>query len=191
MAIGAVYTNMSKKEEKIFAQVNYFIPPIMLIFFVRGGMSLNFSVFAQPSSLTVVPFIVIVIIFLLVRFAGKYGGSYLGSVVTRQPKETRNYLGLGLIPQASVAIALATMAARTLRSYGDIYEDYAVALLAIILASSIIFEIVGPALAKLGLYLSHSYTTSENNEEIKTVNDEKTDEDEEAYTEAAEEYKES
>ena len=191
MAIGTVYTNMSKKEEKIFAQVNYFIPPIMLIFFVRGGMSLNFSVFGQPSSLTVVPFIVIVIIFLLVRFVGKYGGSYLGSVMTRQPKETRNYLGLGLIPQASVAIALATMAARTLRSYGDIYEDYAAALLAIILASSIIFEIVGPALAKLGLYLSHSYTTSENNEEIKTVNDGKTDEDEEAYTEAAEEYKES
>lgn len=188
LAIGAVYTNMSKKEEKIFAQVNYFIPPIMLIFFVRGGMSLNFSVFSQPNSLTAIPFIVIVIIFLLARTTGKYGGSYLGSVVTAQPKETRNYLGFGLIPQASVAIALATMAVRTLRSYGEVYEEYAVALLAIILASSIIFEIVGPALAKLGLYLSHSYSMVEHSKEIEGTS-EKTDE--EAYTEAAEQYKDS
>ena len=186
LAIGTVYTNMSKKEEKIFAQVNYFIPPIMLIFFVRGGMSLNFSVFAQPSTLTAVPFIVIVLVFLVVRFVGKYGGVYVGGLVTTQPKETRNFLGFGLIPQASVAIALATMAVRTLRSYGSVYEDYAVALLAIILASSIIFELVGPALAKLGLYLSHSYGPDAQEEHV----EDNPKADEEAYTEAAEQYKE-
>ena len=154
IAIGMIYTNMckSKDEEKLFAQVNYFMPPIMLVFFVRGGMSLDFSVFAQSSTLTAVPFIVIVLAFLVVRFAGKYGGAYLGSVVTAQPKETRNYLGFGLIPQASVAIALATMAANVLEANG--HSEHATALLAIILASSIIFELIGPVLAKLGLYLS-------------------------------------
>lgn len=192
IAIGTVYTNLSKKEEKIFAQVNYFIPPIMLLFFVRGGMSLNFSVFAKPSTLTVAPFIVIVLVFLIVRSIGKYGGAYLGGLTTSQPKETRNFLGLGLIPQASVAIALATMAVRILRSYGDVYEDYAVALLAIILASSIIFEIVGPALAKLGLYLSHSYGENKEEVEAKKVKTqvEVIKAEEEAYTEAAEQYKE-
>ena len=157
IAIGMVYTNMCKTqdEEKVFAQVNYFMPPIMLVFFVRGGMSLDFSVFAQSSTLTAVPFIVIVLAFLVVRFAGKYGGTFLGGVVTAQPKETRNYLGFGLIPQASVAIALATMAANVLEANG--HSEHATALLAIILASSIIFELIGPVLAKLGLYLSHSY----------------------------------
>ena len=157
IAIGTIYTNLCKykDEEKIFAQVNYFMPPIMLVFFVRGGMSLNFSVFTQSSTLTAVPFIVIVLAFLVVRFIGKYGGTYVGSVVTAQPKETRNYLGFGLIPQASVAIALATMAAVTLQAYN--HDEYATALLAIILASSIIFELIGPVLAKLGLYLSKSY----------------------------------
>ena len=157
IAIGTIYTNLckDKDEEKIFAQVNYFMPPIMLIFFVRGGMSLNFSVFTQSSTLTAAPFIVIVLAFLVVRFIGKYGGTFLGSVVTVQPKETRNFLGFGLIPQASVAIALATMAAVTLQAYN--HDEYATALLAIILASSIIFELIGPVLAKLGLYLSHSY----------------------------------
>ena len=161
IAIGTIYTNMckTKDEEKVFAQVNYFMPPIMLVFFVRSGMSLDFSVFTQSSTLTVVPFIVIVLLFLVVRFAGKYGGSFLGSVVTAQPKETRKYLGFGLIPQASVAIALATMASMTIASLPDqeTYGKYATALLVIVLASSIIFELIGPVLAKLGLYLSHSY----------------------------------
>ena len=161
IAIGTIYTNMckTKDEEKVFAQVNYFMPPIMLVFFVRSGMSLDFHVFTQSSSITAVPFIVIVLAFLVVRFIGKYGGAFLGSVVTAQPKETRNFLGFGLIPQASVAIALATMAAMTLEAYG--HSEYATALLAIVLASSIIFELIGPVLAKLGLYLSHSYSADD------------------------------
>ena len=157
IAIGTIYTNMckTKDEEKVFAQVNYFMPPIMLVFFVRSGMSLDFTVFAQSSTLTAVPFIVIVLAFLVVRFVGKYGGTFIGSAITAQPKETRNFLGFGLIPQASVAIALATMASNVLEANG--HSEYAVALLAIVLASSIIFELIGPVLAKLGLYFSHSY----------------------------------
>lgn len=188
VVIGMVYTNMckSRSEEKLFAQVNYFIPPIMLIFFVRGGMSLNFKVFANGNPvITSVPLIVIVLAVLFARLVGKYGGSYVGSVVTAQPKETRNYLGLGLLPQASVAIALATMGVRTLESAGLV--DHADALLAIILASSIIFELVGPACAKLGLYLSHSYGPEVDDEHTESK-EEKANE--EAYTEAAEQYQE-
>jgi len=155
IAIGLVYTNLSKGEEKIFAQVNYFIPPIMLIFFVRGGMNLDFSNFGKQSSLTPVPLIVIVLGFLVARFAGKFGGCYLGSLAARQPKDTRKYLGLGLIPQASVAIALATLGSRALSSNN--MENEASLVMTVILASSIIFEIIGPACAKLGLYLTKSY----------------------------------
>ena len=155
IAIGLVYTNMSKGEDKIFAQVNYFIPPIMLVFFVRGGMNLDFSNFGKSSALTTVPLIVIVLGFLIARFIGKFGGSFLGSLATRQPKDTRKYLGLGLIPQASVAIALATLGARALTSNG--MEEEATLVMTVILASSIIFEIIGPACAKLGLYLTKSY----------------------------------
>ena len=155
IAIGLVYTNMSKGEDKIFAQVNYFIPPIMLVFFVRGGMNLDFSNFGKTFEITKVPLILIVVGFLVARFIGKFGGSFLGSLATRQPKETRNYLGLGLIPQASVAIALATLGARALTTNN--MEEEATLVMTVILASSIIFEIIGPACAKLGLYLTKSY----------------------------------
>lgn len=162
IAIGLIYTNMSKSQEKLFAQVNYFIPPIMLIFFVRGGMSLNFSAFLSSSSLTSIPLIVIVLVFLVARFIGKTGGSFVGGLVTKQPKETKLYLGLGLIPQASVAIGLATLGSRALISNG--MEAESTALMTIILASSILFELIGPACAKLGLYLSKSYGHEDINE---------------------------
>ena len=162
IAIGLVYTNMSKGEDKIFAQVNYFIPPVMLVFFVRGGMNLDFSNFGKTFEITKVPLILIVVGFLVARFIGKFGGSFLGSLATRQPKDTRKYLGLGLIPQASVAIALATLGARALTTNN--MEEEATLVMTVILASSIIFEIIGPACAKLGLYLTKSYGHDDINE---------------------------
>lgn len=64
----------------------------------------------------------------------------------------RNYLGLALIPQAGVAIGLAAMGARTLGGGAG------TALETIILASSVLYELIGPACAKLSLYLLHSYS---------------------------------
>ena len=65
----------------------------------------------------------------------------------------RNYLGLALIPQAGVAIGLAALGARTLG--GVMGSD----LETIILASSVLYELLGPGCAKLALYLSKSYST--------------------------------
>jgi hypothetical protein len=83
---------------------------------------------------------------------GKYGGAFIGSLVTKKSKECRNYLGLALIPQAGVAIGLAALGARALG--GETGEN----LQTIILTSSILYEIIGPAAAKLSLYLSGSYS---------------------------------
>lgn len=155
LAIGMVYTNTAKNEEKLFAQVNYFIPPIMLIFFVRSGANLNFASFIGESGVTAVPLIVVILVFVITRLAGKYGGTFLGSLATRMPAKTRNYLGFGLFPQASVAIGLATMGSRIFASAG--LEQEATAFTTIVIAASVICEIIGPLCAKLGLYLSGSY----------------------------------
>ncbi len=61
-------------------------------------------------------------------------------------------LRLALIPQAGVAIGLAALGARTL---GGAMGN---ALNTIILASSVLYELVGPACAKLALWLSGSYS---------------------------------
>ena len=155
MAMGMVYTNISKKEDTLFKQLAYFQPPIMLCFFVLSGMKFDLGAFTNASSIGAASLIVVAIVYFIVRIVGKYGGSFLGSLATKQDKSIRNYLGLALIPQAGVAIGLATMGSRTFIDSG--HPELGNALLTIILASSVLYELVGPACGKLGLYLSKSY----------------------------------
>lgn len=141
MVFGAVYVNFTK-DEKLFKYVDHFDPPVMLLFFVLSGMSMDFSSFATIGLVGVMYFVV--------RMIGKYAGAYLGCRLMKSGKKTRNYLGLALAPQAGVAIGLAFLGQRMLpSSIGDTF-------LSIILCSSVLYEMAGPALAKLSLVKSGS-----------------------------------
>ena len=150
MCMSTVYINLTK-DDKLFKQLNYFTPPILLLFFVRSGVSFDLSALISSSSIGSVPIIVIGVVYFFVRILGKYGGAFLGCLTVKKDKKVRNYLGLALIPQAGVAIGLAALGARTLGG------EEGTALETIILASSVLYELIGPACAKLSLYLSKSY----------------------------------
>ena len=153
MVMGTVYTNIAEND-KLFKQLGYFSPPILLLFFVRSGMNFKLdALFNASGDLDGVPLIVVGVSYFLVRIVGKYAGAWLGCFVVKKDKLVRNYLGLALIPQAGVAIGLAALGARTLG--GTIGSD----LETIILASSVLYELLGPGCAKLALYLSKSYST--------------------------------
>ena len=153
MSMGTVYINISD-DDKLFKQLNYFSPPILLLFFVRSGMNFKLDVLISPSgAVGTTPLLVIGVLYFLFRIVGKYAGAFLGCLAVGKPKQTRNFLGLALIPQAGVAIGLAALGARTLGG-----ED-GVALNTSILASSGLYELIGPACAKLSLYLPGSYST--------------------------------
>ncbi len=152
MSMGTVYINMTGNE-RMFKQINYFSPPIMLLFFVRSGLNLDLGAMAgTSSSVGAVPLIVVGAVYFAIRIVGKYGGAFLGCLVAGKKAKTRNFLGLALISQAGVAIGLAALGARTLGG------EAGAALNTIILASSILCELVGPVCAKLSLYLSGSYS---------------------------------
>lgn len=154
MCMSMVYINLTK-DDKLFKQLNYFTPPILLLFFVRSGVSFDLSALFSSSSIGAVPIIVIGVVYFFVRILGKYGGAFLGCLSVKKDKKVRNYLGLALIPQAGVAIGLAALGARTLGG------EEGNALETIILASSVLYELIGPACAKLSLYLSKSYSKDE------------------------------
>ncbi len=150
MCMGTIYINTTN-DDKLFKQLNYFTPPILLLFFVRSGVSFDLKALVSSSSIGSVPIIVIGVVYFFIRIVGKYGGAYAGCFIAKKDKKVRNYLGLALIPQAGVAIGLAALGARAIGG-----ED-GVALETIILASSVLYELIGPALAKLSLFLSKSY----------------------------------
>ena len=152
MSMGTVYINITN-DDKLFKQLSYFSPPILLLFFVRSGLTFRLdALFGGAGTLGGTSLITIGVVYFIVRIAGKYAGAFLGCAAVRKPGKVRNYLGLALIPQAGVAIGLAALGARTLGGeMGD-------ALQTVILASSVLYELVGPAAAKLSLFLSGSYS---------------------------------
>lgn len=139
MVFGASYINLTE-DKKLFRQVDRFTPPVLSMFFIVSGMSLDLTALKTAG--------VIGITYFLIRILGKYGGMYLGCVLTKMPASHRNYMGLALIPQAGVAIGLAFLGQRLLPAeIGNL-------LLTIILSSSVLYELVGPASAKLSFFLS-------------------------------------
>ena len=165
MAMGTVYRNLAE-DDKLFKQVNYFSPPILLLFFVRSGTSFDLGALLNPSgAIGATPLLLVGILYFVVRIAGKYLGAFAGCSITGKPPKVRNHLGLALIPAAGIAIGLAELGARTLGG------EMGSALHTIILASSVLYELIGPACGKLALRLSGSY--SENIEELVPVEPEK------------------
>lgn len=153
MAMSTVYINLTE-DERLFRQLGYFSPPILLMFFVRSGMSFDLSsVLSSGGTIGAAPLLVVGIVYFLTRILGKYAGAWSGCALVKKGRKVRDYLGLALVPQAGVAIGLAALGARTLGG------ETGRALQTIILASSILYELAGPGLAKLSLYLSGSYST--------------------------------
>lgn len=152
MSMGMVYVNLAD-DSTIFKQMAYFSPPILLLFFVRSGVCFDLGALFHPGGgLGRHALLTVGVAYFFVRIIGKYAGAYLGCLAAGKDRKVRNYLGLALVPQAGVAIGLAALGARALGG------ETGVALNTIILASSVLYELAGPALAKLSLYLSGSYS---------------------------------
>ncbi len=166
MIMGAVYINLSE-DESLFRQLNYFNPPILLLFFVRSGMGFRLDALAGSSAVSgSMPLIVIGVGYFVVRILGKYLGAWIGCFAAGKAKPVRRFLGMALIPQAGVAIGLAAMCSRILGpGIGTDLET-------VILSSSVLYEIIGPAAAKLSLVLSGSIPkTLEDLTEVPSVNE--------------------
>lgn len=136
MLFGTTYINITKDKE-LYKQVEKYTPPVLSIFFVVSGMNLDIRSFSTLG--------LIGIYYFIIRIVGKYLGSYLGCIIAKTTKDVRNYLGLALIPQAGVAIGLAFLGQRILPiNMGNM-------LLTTILSSSVLYELIGPASAKIAL----------------------------------------
>lgn len=148
MVMGAVYINASD-DDRLFKQLNYFSPPFLLVFFVRSGMSFRLdTLFDSSAKVAGVPLLVIGCLYFFVRILGKYAGAFVGCKICKKHKKSTRSLGLALIPQAGVAIGLSELAARTIGG------ETGVVIQTVIMSSSILYELIGPAMAKLALNLS-------------------------------------
>ena len=136
MMIGAAMTNLSRDAKVLLEQCDRFTPPLFLLFFVISGAELDLSVLPTVGLLGV--------LYVLVRALGKWLGAFVGSAAVKAPDNVRKYLGLTLIPQAGVAIGMAGMVM-------DLLPTYGAQIRAVVLAATLVYELVGPVLTKLAL----------------------------------------
>ncbi len=140
MVFGTVHANISPKGHTVFKRINRFSPPVLTLFFVVSGMRLNIHALQTAGIAGVAYF--------AVRILGKYLGATMGGALAGSTPEVKKYLGLALIPQAGVSIGLAVLGERILP------PEMGALLSTIILSSSVLYEMFGPAAAKLSLRLA-------------------------------------
>ena len=149
MMIGSVYTNMCKDSGKTLDVMDRFTSPIYLMFFVISGASLDLTIFFNKSGLIVLAIAVIYIIF---RVVGKWSGAFTGASIAKCEPKIKKYLGFALIPQAGVAIGLATTASALFSaSENETTKAAGALIIAIILTSTLVYELIGPMVSKFAL----------------------------------------
>ena len=152
MMAGAIYTNMVKESNRTLDVMDRFTSPIYMMFFVISGASLDLSIFFNSDGLIVV---IIAVVYILFRVIGKWSGAFVGASITRCEPQVKKYLGFALIPQAGVAIGLSTTAYRIFSNNPSPECQKAGALiLAIVLTSTLIYELIGPMVAKFAFLKS-------------------------------------
>ena len=136
MVVGATACNLNRNIKRIFDIINEFAPPIHLLFFTFAGASLNLSVLKSIGFLGIV--------YALSRAIGKISGATIGAKMVNAPPRVQKWLGLALLPQGGISIGLSMIVAREL-------PDHAGEIITVILFSVLVFEIMGPILAKISI----------------------------------------
>ena len=102
MMMSAVYVNISDVYEQVFELTDRISAPIFMLFFFLSGADLNVGIIAGVGMIGV--------LYVIFRVVGKVLGAYLGGVICHVEPTVKKYLGYTLIPQAGVAIGLASTA---------------------------------------------------------------------------------
>ena len=147
MMVGAIYTNLRDDSGKTLDVMDRFTSPIYLMFFVISGASLDLTIFFSKNGLIVMGIALVYIIF---RVVGKWTGAFAGASISNCEPKVKKYLGFALIPQAGVAIGLATTANTLFLSHPNT-EVAGTMVIAIILTSTLVYELIGPLVSKFAL----------------------------------------
>jgi len=145
MILGLLVVNTRPRVlvEKIRRELTEIMPLLFILFFVLAGANLHIALLPSLG--------LVGLIYIVSRAAGLMGGAWIGSVLGRAEANIRKYLGLGILSQAGVAIGLSLIVKQEFTSLSAWGASIGTTVITAITATSIIFEIVGPILTKVGL----------------------------------------
>ena len=137
MMLGTIFCNTCPLSEDLMSSTDKWTSPLFALFFVISGAELELSVFTD------IAIVVIGIVYIIFRSAGKYIGARFSSKLTGCSPSIQKYLGITLLPQAGVALGMCTTA-MALGEEGNLIRN-------ITLFAVLIYELVGPMMTKMAL----------------------------------------
>ena len=137
MMLGTVFCNLCDVSSELMERADRWTAPVLILFFVLSGAELELSVFTDGVV------VIIGVVYILARSVGKYFGAGISARMTRCDDNIIKYLGITLLPQAGVALGMASKAVE-LGGDGALVRN-------ITLFAVLIYEIVGPFLTKVAL----------------------------------------
>lgn len=154
MMVGAVYCNEERQASAVIERIDYFTPPLFMLFFIISGAQLDVSIYYRDPALLAM-FLPLAIVYFFMRSLGKWAGAYVGSFSEKDcDPMIRKYLGLMLLPQAGVAIGLATTSGQQLTAPFALGYSYGDIIVCAILSTTILYNIIGAFLTKEALIRS-------------------------------------
>lgn len=139
MALGAVVTNLNPLAKEIFKLIERYTDElIFVIFFTLSGLNLDLSLITGGF--------LMIIIYIIARFIGKFSGIYTGAVLSKADPSIRKYAAGGLIPQGGIVIGMALLLER-----GVFTDGGASMIIGIVIGAALIHELIGPIISRISL----------------------------------------
>ncbi|GEK71950.1 MULTISPECIES: cation:proton antiporter [Halomonas] len=134
MVTGMLIANLSRHHTRSFSEIEHIEWPFLVFFFVLSGASVDLLHLHEAQGL--------ILAYLALRLAGRLLGGMLGVRLARvRQADLPRDIGLALTPQAGVAMGMALLAAERFPEHGTL-------LLSTVVASTLVFETVGPMLVR-------------------------------------------
>jgi len=96
--------------DRVFEDLDYWSSPLLLLFFFLAGATTDFALLGSAWP--------VVVVYIVLRAAGKIGGSAIGAWMIRAPRNMRRNLGLCMLPQAGLAVGHALVVTSLFRTSG-------------------------------------------------------------------------
>jgi len=119
--------------ERVFRSLRTVEYPVYIIFFTLAGAHLELAAVLAAGGLAIA--------YIVARSLGKFMAGFAGGLASRYAARQSAWIGLGMLPQAGVAVGLGLAAAQTFPEAGATVN-------AVVLAAIVFFEVVGPVLTK-------------------------------------------
>jgi Kef-type K+ transport system membrane component KefB len=137
MVLGMVVAMVAGHHRRAFHEIEHVEWPIMVLFFIMAGASLDLADLSTVGMLG--------LYYIVLRIVGRWLGGLIGLWGVERDAILRGWVGLALLPQAGIALGTALLAAQYLPAYRD-------TILAVVVAATIVFELIGPPLTALALH---------------------------------------